>query len=38
MKNEVVICSALSTAIGAFIGALKKTPTGAFGAHVVKAL
>lgn len=37
MKNEIVICSPVRSAIGRFGGALKDTPAGALGAHAVAA-
>jgi len=37
MEKEVVICSPVRSAIGRFEGALKDTPAGALGAHVIAA-
>lgn len=37
MSKDIVICSPVRTAIGAFGGSLKNTPTAALGAHVIGA-
>ncbi|NMG30022.1 thiolase family protein [Aromatoleum evansii] len=38
MDKEIVICTPVRTAIGAFGGSLKDVPAGALGAHVVAAV